>query len=85
MKKSINYRNNKICKCNSCEKSFMECDVIKQATELQKEYNFTMNIHYDVDVFESKTSITTPQPLPFLMDKLKYSAEQCRKAQGIQR
>lgn len=81
MKKSICYRGNAVCNCDFCEKTFPECDVIRQANELQKQYNFTMTIHYESDLFEHKTKIDTFKPLPFFLKHLQDCAEQCRKVQ----
>ena len=82
MKKSICYRANAVCNCD-CNKPFLECEVVKQADALQKQYNFWMTIHYKATPFE--IDIDTIQLLPFFLKQLQDCAEQCRKTQGKQR
>ncbi|MBR4475846.1 MAG: hypothetical protein IKP05_04200 [Alphaproteobacteria bacterium] len=80
MKKSIRYRGNSVCDCD-CEKTFTECEVIKQANALQKQYNFWMSINYKASQTEHTTDIDTSQQLPFVLKQLQDCAEQCRKTQ----
>ena len=81
MKKLISYRDNKICECDYCEKPFTECDVIKLANTLQKQYNFTMTVVYEANLFDNKTTIDTFKSLPFFLKHLQDCAEKCRKVQ----
>jgi len=78
MKKSICYRGNAVCNCD-CNKPFTECEVVKQADALQKQYNFWMTIHYKAPL--SEINIDTIQLLPFFLKHLQDCAEQCRKTQ----
>ena len=80
MKKSIRYRGNSVCDCD-CEKTFTECEVIKQANAMQKQYNFWMSINYKASQTEHTTDIDTSQQLPFVLKQLQDCAEQCRKTQ----
>lgn len=80
MKKSICYRANAICNCD-CDKPFTECEVVKQADALQKQYNFWMALHYKSSQSEHTIDIDTLQPLPFFLKHLQDCAEQCRKTQ----
>ena len=81
MKKVINCSGNIVCQCDRCEKPMIECDTVKLATALQKQYNFDMTINYQIDMSSDVTKISTRQRLPFLIKQLTECAENCRKTQ----
>ena len=80
MKKSICYRANAVCNCD-CDKPFTECEVVKQADALQKQYNFGMSIHYKATQSEHTIDIDTIQLLPFFLKQLTECAQNCRQKQ----